>query len=203
MLLHAYGTGVLTEPWNPYMPVLWWLLFLLAVWSVLCGDLAMLPVAVFAASFCMQTHVSYLGLVGGMAGLAVLVVGSCGSPTAATGRACAASWPGPARSVLLGLVLWTPPLIDQIINDPGNASMIVKNFRNPNDDPLGVSRAAEVYRHPPRPVAVPRRPLRHRLVAAGRRCWPCGWAPWSSPGACVTRRCCASTPSWRRPWCWG
>ena len=39
-------------------------LFLLAVWSVLCDDLPMLPVAVFAGSFCMQTHISYLGLVG-------------------------------------------------------------------------------------------------------------------------------------------
>ena len=72
VLLHLYGTQVLTEPWNPYMPVMWWPLTLVALWSVLCDDLPMLPVAVFAASFCMQTHISYLGLVGGFAALAVV-----------------------------------------------------------------------------------------------------------------------------------
>ena len=65
VLVHLYGTTVLTEPWNPYLPVLWWTLAVVAVWSILCDDLAMLPVAVFAALFCLQTHVSYGVLVGG------------------------------------------------------------------------------------------------------------------------------------------
>lgn len=144
VLLHGYGTGVFVEPWNPYMPVLWWLLFLLAVWSVLCGDLAMLPVAVFAGSFCMQTHVSYLGLVGGMAGLTALAVVAWAIPRGdhRPGLRRLVAWAG--GSALFGLVLWLPPLIDQATNDPGNASMIVENFRNPNDDPLGVRRGLEL-----------------------------------------------------------
>ena len=67
----GYGIGPLLEPWNPYLPVLWWVVVLLAVWSVLDGDVAMLPVAVVAGSFCAQTHLPYLGLAGG---LGVLVV---------------------------------------------------------------------------------------------------------------------------------
>jgi hypothetical protein len=145
VLLHAYGTNVLTEPWNPYMPVMWWFLTVMAVWAVLCDDLAMLPVAVFAASFCMQTHVSYLGLIGGLvllvlAALVVRVV-RIRHDRAALRRLLA--WTGAA--VLLGVVLWTPPLIDQMINDPGNAAIVVKNFREPDTDPVGVSRAAEVF----------------------------------------------------------
>jgi hypothetical protein len=144
VLLHGYGTGVFVEPWNPYMPVLWWLLFLLAVWSVLCGDVAMLPVAVFAGSFCMQTHVSYLGLVGGMAGLAAVAVAAWAIPHGdhRPGLRRLLRWTG--ASAALGLLLWLPPLIDQATNDPGNASMIVENFRHPNDDPIGLRRGLDL-----------------------------------------------------------
>src|SRR4029453_1011892 len=59
---------------NPYFPLFWWLVFLLAAWSVLCDDLAMLPVAAFAGSYCLQAHNSYLGLVGGVAAALVVVL---------------------------------------------------------------------------------------------------------------------------------
>ena len=144
VLLHGYGTGVFVEPWNPYMPVLWWLLFLLAVWSVLCGDLPMLPVAVFAGSFCMQTHISYLGLVGGIAALTVLAVAAWAIPHGdhRPGLRRLLAWTG--GSAALGLLLWVPPMIDQATNDPGNASMIVENFRHSSDDPIGLSRGVEL-----------------------------------------------------------
>src|SRR5206468_2072071 len=64
----------LTEAWNPYMPMMWWVVFLLAVWSVLCDDLLMLPIAVFAGSFCAQTHIPYLGLVLGVSGFMTVVL---------------------------------------------------------------------------------------------------------------------------------
>ena len=35
VLLRALGAVFLTQAWNPYLPVLWWLVFLLAVWAVL------------------------------------------------------------------------------------------------------------------------------------------------------------------------
>ena len=31
-LTAGYGGGALTEPWNPYLPLLWWVVVLLAVW---------------------------------------------------------------------------------------------------------------------------------------------------------------------------
>jgi hypothetical protein len=72
VLAAAFG-GALLEPWNAYLPVLWWVTFQVAIWGVLCYDLALLPLAVFAGSFCVQTHVSYLGLVPGLLVVAVLV----------------------------------------------------------------------------------------------------------------------------------
>ena len=146
VLTHAYGTGTLTEAWNPYMPVLWWLLFLVAIWSVLIDDLPMLPVAVFAGSFCLQTHISYAGLVGGVTGLTVAVVAvevwrrRVDDPARAR---TALRWG--ALAAVLGVVLWIPPIIDQIVHDPGNASMIVENFRNPSDDPIGMRVAGEMF----------------------------------------------------------
>src|SRR4029079_12084224 len=65
-LAGSYGQQVLTPPWNPYLPVMWWLVTLLAMWSVLCDDDPILPVAVAAGSFCAQTHLPYLGLIGGL-----------------------------------------------------------------------------------------------------------------------------------------
>src|SRR4051794_22413285 len=66
VILHGYGANVLTQPWNPYLPVLAWMVVLLAVWSLLEGDAIALVYFVVAGTFCAQTHVPYLGLVGGL-----------------------------------------------------------------------------------------------------------------------------------------
>src|SRR5436853_6793911 len=69
VLLRAYGPSTLTQAWTPYVPLLWWLAFLLAVWSVLCDGIVMLPVAVFAGSLFAQAPLAYVGLVGGLGAL--------------------------------------------------------------------------------------------------------------------------------------
>ena len=74
VLLRFYDFHVFLEPWNPYLPVTWWVALLFAVWSVLDGDLPMLVVAVVAGSFCAQTHLPYLGLVGGMVAFTVAAI---------------------------------------------------------------------------------------------------------------------------------
>ena len=145
VLIHLYGTQVLTEPWNPYMPVMWWPLTLVAVWSVFCDDLPMLPVAVFAGSFCMQTHISYLGLVGGFAALAVVgvAVRAYRLRDDRPARRRLARWA--AIGFALGFVLWLPPLIDQITGDPGNAGIVIDHFLHAEDQPIGVERGGELF----------------------------------------------------------
>jgi hypothetical protein len=144
VLVHLYGTRILTEPWNPYIPVMWWALFLVAVWSVACDDLPLLPVAVVAASFCLQTHISYLGLVGALAGLGVVAL-------VVRARRLRDDRPALRRLLRwsaigggLAVVLFVPPIIDQVTGDPGNASIVIDHFRHPDEEALGLGGAVEL-----------------------------------------------------------
>jgi hypothetical protein len=139
VLLHGYGIERLTEPWNPYLPLLWWIVFLLAAWSVLCDDLPLLPLAVFAGSLCAQTHVPYLGSVGCL--LAVLTAAVALRARRATGpdRRRALRWAGLGAAVLV--VLWLPPVIDEVTGSPGNLTIIRESFVHPPGPELGLTSA--------------------------------------------------------------
>jgi hypothetical protein len=145
VLVHVYGTMVLTEPWNPYLPVMWWMLTLVALWAVLCDDLPMLPVAVFAASFCLQTHVSYGILIAGFgaAAVAAFVVRAVRLRGDRAALRRLLGWSG--LSLALAVVLWLPPLIDQATGDPGNISVVAGHFMDSDDEPVGVDRGAELF----------------------------------------------------------
>ncbi len=136
-----YGTSTLTQAWNPDIPLLWWFVLLLAVWSVLCDDLALLPVAVFAGSLCLQTHVSYLGLVAGMAGaLAVaLAVEAWRRRDDRTYLRRITRWAGTSLGLLAAL--WLPPLLQQFRRSPGNLAVIADSFVHPESPPLGIGRS--------------------------------------------------------------
>ena len=144
LLVAGYGTATLTVPWNPYLPLLWWVVLLLAVWSVLCDDVAMLPVAVFAATLCAQTHVSYLGLVavlGAVTVVALVLVWRRATPGSPPRRAVV-RWS--AFALAVATVLWLPPLVDQAVNDPGNLRAIYDHLATPSEPPIGPVRAVEV-----------------------------------------------------------
>ncbi|HET9729827.1 MAG TPA: hypothetical protein VFR41_10425 [Acidimicrobiia bacterium] len=136
VLTHSYGAYLLTLAWNPYMPVLWWIVFVLAVWSVLVDDLPMLPIAIVAGMFCMQTHVSYDGLVGGvLTGLAVWLSVRAWRTADAALRRRALRWG--LGSLALLVLLWVPPVVDQIIHHPGNLSILRDYFGNPPERSIG------------------------------------------------------------------
>lgn len=137
VLMRSYGTIVLTQPWNPYLPVLWWVVLLLAVWSVLDDDLPMLPFAVLAASIAAQTHVPYLALSLGFGALAV-------AAAVRVTRRDRSAWRWIAGAALLGLVLWAPPLIDQLTRDPGNLSILLEHFGDPPEEAVGLGTGVEL-----------------------------------------------------------
>ena len=129
ILIRGFGLSVLTQPWNPYMPLLAWLVVLLATWSVLCDDDWMLLPLLAAASFAAQTHIPYL-LMAGALGL------------------LAAGWVVVRRRRVtrplgwtLGLfaLLWLAPVADQVRRDPGNLRRLVDHFGDPSEDPIGWS----------------------------------------------------------------
>jgi len=140
LLVSGLGSGALTEPWNPYLPLLWWVVLLLAVWSVLAGDVAALPVAALAASFCAQTHVPYLSLSVGLGAAAALwaVVLARRAPASSPRRRTAAA--AIALAALVGVVMWAPPTLDQLTAEPGNYAKLLDHFGSPPEDeePIGV-----------------------------------------------------------------
>jgi hypothetical protein len=147
VLMAGYGIATLAEPWNPYLPLLWWVVVLLAVWSVLCGDVRVLPVAVMAASMAAQTHVPYLGLCLGMGAVAAagLVLQWRREPPE---RPVILRWVG--ASLALGAALWAVVLVDQVMNDPGNLSMLWDHFTTPpaGEETVGLGGGLElVLRH--------------------------------------------------------
>lgn len=134
LLVRAYGAVVFLEPWNPFLPVVWWLAFVLAAWSVV-EDGSHLVVAVVAGSFCAQTHLPYLGTVGVGIGALIAVCGYrivTGSPEERRRRIVALATAG-----LVGLVLWLPPLIDQVA-DTHNLGRIRGSLQHPTEPAAGL-----------------------------------------------------------------
>jgi hypothetical protein len=131
VLQRGYGTEVLEQPWNPYLPVLFWAVVLLAVWSVLVGDTVLLVVVAAAGSLCAQTHVPYLPLALGMTAVAFAGAGWqwWRRPDQRRRVVRATVW-----SVAVAGVMWLPVLIDQLKNDPGNVRMLVRHFSSPPAD---------------------------------------------------------------------
>jgi hypothetical protein len=141
LVMRAYGAGTLTEAWNPHLPLLFWIVLLLAVWSVISDDLAMLPVAVFAGSFCAQTHVPYLGLAGGMLAFGVVVAGWHAYRDAdRAARRRFLRWLLIATGV--GIAAWLAPLLQQL-GDRGNLTLIWETFRDPSESTVGARRGIE------------------------------------------------------------
>jgi hypothetical protein len=140
LLAHGLGIDRLTEPWNPYMPVLWWVVFLLAAWSVLCDDMPLLLVAVVAGSFCAQTHVPYAGSVAGMLAFLAVVIAVRAARCDRAGRRRLAGWSLGSAGALA--VLWLPPVIDELRHSPGNLAIIRETFVNPPEPALGLGRDA-------------------------------------------------------------
>lgn len=137
VLIRGFGLSVLTQPWNPYMPLLAWLVVLLATWAVLDGDHLMLLPLVAAASFAAQTHIPYLLMAGALGFLAAVVV------VVRWVRARSAeSDGGPPRVVVFTagafVVLWSAPIVDQFRRDPGNITRLFDHFGSPSEDPIGL-----------------------------------------------------------------
>jgi len=147
VLMRSYGAVALTQPWNPYIPLLPFLVFAVSCWAVACRRWGFLPVAVAAGSFCVQCHVGYAPAV--VAGLAVALAGALvpdrwvpAPPGPPAGRIGPLLWFGIA--VLVGGLMWTPPAIDQLTNDPGNISILLETYDAQTGEVIGVRNGARI-----------------------------------------------------------
>lgn len=122
LLLRQVGADFVRQPWNPYATVLPFALFLFLMWELSRARRWALPAGVVVGSFLVQSHVAYGPAVG------VLAIGAVAMafPVERTrwrehgGDARRAFLRTVALAAAVGLVLWLPPLVDQVVNRPGN-----------------------------------------------------------------------------------
>ncbi len=136
--VRGYGLTVLTHPWNPYFPVLLWIVALLAAWFVLLGDHRMAVLVTVPSVIAAQTHVPYL--VSAIA-VNVLIVGWLGWQIVVARRAGST---GPVTPLLTMLgaatVLWLPPVVEQLRagRRDGNIAKLVRHFATEQpEEPIG------------------------------------------------------------------
>lgn len=141
ILVHALGPGFLWDPWNPYVIVLPFLALVLLSWWAAIGEDRVLPFAVALASFVIQTHVSVAPEA------AVLLVVSLVSLVASASRD-----PTARRrlrrsiivAVVVGAVMWSPPVIQQLQPHGGNLRLLWLFWTKSHHQTLGFTKAARV-----------------------------------------------------------
>jgi hypothetical protein len=121
-MLRSLPQATLHEIDNSRAGVLAFMLLLFLAWSVACGEYRLLPLTVLVASFVVQVHFSL-----GLPGLAVFLVGLAGLVRfLATSRSAGAVELASDRrrwslgALVVALVCWSAPLLDQLLHSPGN-----------------------------------------------------------------------------------
>ena len=146
VVVGSLGLSHVVNIWNPMVPVMVFWLFLIALWSASLGDNPMWLVVVAAGAFCMQTHIAYVPLVAGLVLLVILYRAivtwvaprfSGDSPAAAedTARGTPGIWV--ASAIGLGVLLWIPPLVQQLTTEDGNISLILEFARSAQEPAWG------------------------------------------------------------------
>ena len=123
-LLHGLGPETVVSIWNPYVPLLLYLVFLLSLWSIAEGDRNLVPLAAGLGTVVVQMHVSYVPLV--LVG-AASVAGSLWLRRKREPGIPAPAGPVVRRTVIVLAVLWAPPLVDLVFGT-GNLGDLVAYF---------------------------------------------------------------------------
>jgi hypothetical protein len=123
LVMRSFGPEQLRVPWHAWVTVLPYGLLVFLTWALACGDRWALPVAVLVGSFVAQTHVGYLAL-------ALPLVAFGAAWLLASHRRDLARLRAPSLCALgVAVLAWLPPIIDQLTYDPGNATVLVRWFR--------------------------------------------------------------------------
>jgi hypothetical protein len=146
LLSRAIGPAVLIEPWNPWVPVLPFLLYVLLAWSVAEQDWAALPWLVGIGSFVVQTHVGFAPAVFGLGAMAC-ALGAYGRLRARARQSHESGeveetprWPTRRWilvAVVVGVLLWLAPVVQQFTGTTGNLGDIIDSFRHPTETVAG------------------------------------------------------------------
>ncbi|MFH1115567.1 MAG: hypothetical protein V1792_16790 [Pseudomonadota bacterium] len=128
--LDRLGPDLLGNPWNPWIVILPFGVFVFSLASFSTGRIAFLPVIVFSGSFLVQTHVGtvpcVLALCATSLALIIVFSGWTGSRPYYVFRAGNGAWIG--LSIVLAAVMWTLPLLEEMRHRPGNFSKLISFF---------------------------------------------------------------------------
>jgi hypothetical protein len=132
LMSHSLGTEALHGIWNPAAALFPLMLLSFTCWSLACGERWLLPLAVLVGSFVVQCHLAYvapaLGLLGvGVVGLLLSRALGDGEGAAHTGRGehrHSALWRPVLAALLVGLICWSAPIVEEITHSPGNLSVL-------------------------------------------------------------------------------
>lgn len=158
LLMRTLGAEFLHDPWNTYLPVFPFGLMIFLTWSMACGDRWALPAAVFVASFLAQTHVGFVALASPLLAWGALwlfmPVFRAGRPDPSdpstdpddnsgesdgaevSNESSGESWRERLRPLVVpalaaaavGLLVWLPPAVDVLRNNPSNAQRVARWF---------------------------------------------------------------------------
>jgi hypothetical protein len=142
------GASSLVNPVSSNMTGYPLLCSMVLLWALVCGDLRLLPLTTVVVSFTAQQHLSSLpalslAVAGTLAWLALAAWRHRHRWRQATVRRQLARWTG--ASVALGLVAWSPVLLDQATN--GNLTMMASFARNSDRPKLGTASATRQLAH--------------------------------------------------------
>ncbi|MEO6652938.1 MAG: hypothetical protein ABIP17_09810 [Ilumatobacteraceae bacterium] len=142
--IRGFGLNVLTHPWNPYFPLALWLLLLVAAWAVVAGHHRLAVVVALCATVATQTHVPYLVSCVFVSVLVLVVL--VRRWRAAEGVIRAAIARSTLWAVGVTVVLWLPPIADQLRRDPGNITMLFRHFTGePSEPVISLGAAVRVF----------------------------------------------------------
>jgi len=131
--------SLLVSPWNPHVPVLPLLALLVVTAAVSAGTCRALPVAAALASFIAQSHVGLLPIALAMGAMAVAGPLWHWQGLAGFDRAMVTGTTG-----LVVTAAWAPVVIDQVIETPGNLTLLWQFFSAPRPTP-GVDAAISAW----------------------------------------------------------
>lgn len=123
LVMRSFGPEQLRLPWHAWVTVFPYGLLVFLTWAMACGDRWALPVAVLVGSFVAQTHVGYVALA-----LPLVAFGAAWLLATHRNDLRRLRWPS-LCALAVAVLAWLPPVVDELTNDPGNATLLVRWFR--------------------------------------------------------------------------
>lgn len=145
LLMRSAGPDFIIEPWNPWLAVLPFAVFVLLVAEVVQPTSQswldrrhyIFAGAILVGSHCIQCHAGYVVIVA--AGL-LLALGAIvcspvpGARLSGFGRAL-------GGGAVAGFIIWLPPILDQLRRRPGNLEILWQHFGSPSEPAMPLSQA--------------------------------------------------------------